>query len=258
MVEGVRSPRGRRHQILDVVRTNGEIDVAQLATLLTVSVETVRRDLAALETQGLVRRSYGKASAVESGAFETSLSARELINPQEKITLADAIVEHIGSAQTIFLDEGFQMLLVAERLPLDRPVTVVTSSLPTATLLAGRVNTQVIMLGGRVRGNTLGVVDSWTVELLDRLNVDLAIIGANGVSIDSGMTTPDPSVAAIKSAALRRATRAVFVGAHHKFGRRTFVTFAKLDDFEVVLTGRELGASVARRFSDAGAPIRLV
>ncbi|KJL26860.1 Glycerol-3-phosphate regulon repressor [Microbacterium azadirachtae] len=240
------------------MRSNGDIDVAQLATLLTVSVETVRRDLAALEGQGLVRRSYGKVSAVESGAFETSLAARELINPQEKIFIADAIVEHLGTAQTIFLDEGVQMLFVAERLPLEYPLTVVTSSLPIATLLAGRVNTQVIMLGGRVRGNTLGVVDAWTVELLGRLNIDLAIIGANGVSIESGMTTPDPSVAAIKSAAIRRATRAVFVGAHHKFGRRTFVTFAQLNEFEVVLTGRELGASAARRFSDAGAPIRLV
>jgi DeoR family transcriptional regulator, fructose operon transcriptional repressor len=245
-------------RILELVRAHGEIEVAALGALLPVSLETVRRDLAVLDEQGLVRRSYGRVAAVESGAFETPLAARGQIHPEEKLRLAEAVVAEIGTAQTVFLDEGFQTQLVAQRLPDDRPLTVVTPSLPIATLLAARLNTQVIVLGGRVRGNTLGVVDAWAVELLGRLNVDLAVIGANGVTVETGMTTPDPPVAAIKSTAVRRAARAVFVGAHHKFGRRTFVTFAQLDDFELVLTGRELGASVARQFSDAGAHMRLI
>jgi DeoR family transcriptional regulator, fructose operon transcriptional repressor len=206
----------------------------------------------------MVRRSYGRVFPIETGAFETSLAVRSRINPEEKMRIATAVISRIGEAQIIFIDEGFQMQLVAQRLPLDRHLTVVTPSLPVATLLAARPNMQVIILGGRVRGNTLGVVDIWAVELLRRLNLDLAIVGANGVSIEHGMTTPDPAVAAVKGEAVQRAARRIFIGAHHKFATRTFVTFAQLTDFEVIITGHELSAFQAHRFIAAGAVLERV
>lgn len=236
-----------------MVRDHGELEVADANALLHVSLETIRRDLRVLESQGLVRRSYGRVFPVESGAFETSLAIRHQINPEEKARIAAAVIPKIGDAQTLFIDEGFQTQLIAQRLPDDRRLTVVTASLPIATLLAARPNVQVIMLGGRVRGNTLGVVDIWAADALRRLNIDLAIMGANGVSVERGMTTPDPAVAAVKSAAVLSSTRRIFVGAHHKFASTTFVTFAELSDFELILTGHELGASVANRFISSGA-----
>ncbi len=226
-----------------------------MPSLLSVSPETVRRDLRALEEQGLVRRSYGRVFSVETGTFETPLAVREQNHPEEKLRIARALVDYIGRARTIFVDEGYQMQLVAQLLPTDVAITIVTAALPIAGLLATRPNTRVIMLGGRVRGNTMGVVDTWAVEMLERLNLDLAILGANGVSIDRGMTTPDPAVAAVKSAAVRNSGRRIFCCAHHKFGRVTFVSFAELADFELILTGRELGATAADRFAAAGAPI---
>jgi DeoR/GlpR family transcriptional regulator of sugar metabolism len=237
-----RASHERRFQLLQMVRDHGELEVTDANTLLSVSAETIRRDLRVLESQGLIRRSYGRVFPVESGAFETPLAARHQINPEEKIRIAAAVVPKIGEAQTLFLDEGFQTQLVAQRLPDDRRFTVVTSSLPIATLLAGRPNVQVITLGGRVRGNTLAVADVWAADMLRRLNVDLAIVGANGVSVERGMTTPDPAVAAVKSAAVQSSARRIFVGAHHKFGRTTFVTFAEFGEFEVIITGHELNA----------------
>lgn len=241
-----------------MVRERGQAEVAELCVLLGVSPETLRRDLRALAEQGLVRRSYGRAYPVESGAFESSLEARRLYQPEEKARIAAHVVSHIARAATLFIDEGYTMELVAQRLPTDRPFTVVTAALPIATLLAPRLNVEVILLGGRVRGNTLGVVDRWAVEMLERLNLDLAILGANGISVRNGVTTPDPAVADIKAAAVRRADRSILIGAHHKFGRRTFVSFAGLRDFEVIVTGRELGSAAAERFEAAGATLRRV
>jgi DeoR family transcriptional regulator, fructose operon transcriptional repressor len=250
---GSRGSRERRFQLLQLVRDNGELEVAALDALLGVSLETIRRDLRVLEAQGQIRRSYGRVFAVESGVFETPLAARSTINPEEKGRIASAVVGRIGEAQTIFIDEGFQTQLVAQRLPEDRRLTIVTASLPIATMLAPWPNMQVIILGGRVRGNTLGVVDLAAVDALRRLNLDLAIVGANGVSVERGMTTPDPAVAAVKEAAVRSATRRMFVGAHHKFGTTTFVSFAALSDFELIITGQELSATLANRFATAGA-----
>lgn len=250
---GTRSSRERRSQLLQLVRDNGELEVAAANAMLNVSLETLRRDLRLLEAQGLIRRSYGRVFAVENSVFETSLAIRHTINPEEKGRIAAAVVAKLGEAQTIFIDEGYQTQLIAQRLPEDRRLTIVTASLPIAMMLAPRPNMQVIMLGGRVRGNTLGVVDIAAVDSLRRINLDLSIVGANGVSVERGMTTPDPAVAEVKQAAVRSAARRIFVGAHHKFGTTTFVTFAALTDFDLIITGQELSSTLAHRFSAVGA-----
>lgn len=248
----------RRLELLRIARDGGRLDVTAAAAALNVSQETVRRDLRALEEQGLVRRSYGVAYPVESGAFETALMNRESINPEQKVRIAAAASAEIRGAQTIFLDEGFQTQLVAQRLPDDVGLTVITSSLPIANLLAPRQGIQVLVLGGRVRGNTLGVVDHWASDMLKTFNVDLAYVGANGLSIDGGVTTPDPSVALVKAAAIKVSRRRIFVGAHHKFETSTFARFAELHDFERMITGHELTPSVAAQFAAAGAHIARV
>ncbi len=250
-----RNSRERRLQLIQMVREHGELAPAQLGTVLGTSLETIRRDLRILESQGAIRRSYGRVVPVESGAFETSLAVRSRISPEEKARIATAVVSKIGEAQIIFIDEGFTEQLIAQRLPEGRRLTVVTSSLPVATTAAAHPNVQVIMLGGRVRGNTMGVVDGWASDMLRRMNLDLAIVGANGVSTDRGMTTPDPAVAAIKSAAIQSSARRIFAGAHHKFGTKTFVTFAEISDFEVLITGQELSAFQANHFIAVGATL---
>jgi DeoR/GlpR family transcriptional regulator of sugar metabolism len=252
---GHRDTRDRQSHLLQLIREKGEVSPTQLHEVLDVSLETVRRDLRALESQGLIRRTYGRVAPVESGAFETSLSMRRLINPEEKGRLAAAVVSRLDEAQIIYLDEGYTEQLIAQRLPDNVRMTVVTPALPVATMLAARPNMQVIILGGRVRGNTLGVVDTWAVDMLRELNFDLAIIGANGVSIEHGMTTPDQAVAAVKAAAIQSSARRIFVGAHHKFGNRTFVTFARFSDFELIITGQELSATWTNRLLAADAPL---
>ena len=249
------SAHARRFELLQLVRDQGRLEVASASAVLQVSNETLRRDLRLLESQGLVSRSYGTVHAVESGRFESSLEIRAGISPEEKMRIALAAVHRIGEAQTLFLDEGYTTQVLAQRLPERTPLTIVTGSLPIASLLATRVNTQVIVLGGRVRGNTLGVVDQWAAEMVSRLTIDLAFIGANGVSLERGLTTPDPAVALVKTAAVRASVRRIFVGAHHKFGQASFVRFAEAEDFEVMITGHELPAAQAKQLTSAGVPL---
>lgn len=249
-------PRGgaqvRRSTLLNLIRDRGRLEVAGAASTLGVSQETLRRDLRLLESEGLVSRTYGYVAPVESSAFETHLGERRAINPEQKSRIATAVIEHLEMSEILFIDEGFQTQLIARAMPEDRHFTVVTASVPIATILAPRANVDVIMLGGRVRGNTLGIVGESTVDQLRKLNIDLAIIGANGVSVDKGLTTPDPAVAAVKGAAVERARRRIFVGAHHKFGLSTFVRFADIADFEVLVTGVELPPRQARVFAGLG------
>jgi DeoR/GlpR family transcriptional regulator of sugar metabolism len=238
--------------LLNLIRSSGRLEVTSATSLLGVSQETVRRDLRQLEDQGLIARTYGYAHPVESGAFESSLDVRADRYPEEKRRIADAALQQIGESRILFIDEGYTPQLIAQGLPETERFTVVTASIPVATLLARQPNMQVIMLGGRLRSNTLGVVDHWAAEQLGRLVLDVAFIGSNGVSVDRGMTTPDPAVALVKSAAMKAAQRRVWYGAHHKFSQSTFVRFADVGEFELLITGRELPHSLARPYLDAG------
>ncbi|MER8010246.1 DeoR/GlpR family DNA-binding transcription regulator [Streptomyces sp. NPDC094149] len=242
----------RRRGILETARRDGSVDVGQLAVELQVSKETVRRDLNVLERHGLVRRTHGGAHPVESAGFETTLAFRTTMHVPEKSRIAAAAVALLGDAETVYIDEGYTPQLIAAALPRDRPLTVVTASLSTAGALASAENINVLLLGGRVRGGTLATVDHWATRMLSAFAIDLAYVGANGISREYGLTTPDPAVGALKAEVMRVAKRRVFSGVHTKFGAVSLCRFAQVTDFEAIVTDAGLHGSEARRYALLG------
>ncbi|MER7488496.1 DeoR/GlpR family DNA-binding transcription regulator [Streptomyces sp. NPDC126497] len=249
---GHRTAEERRREIIRVARTTGAVDVSALAAELGVAKETVRRDLRALEDHGLVRRTHGGAYPVESAGFETTLAFRSTSHVPEKRRVAAAAAGLLGDAETVFVDEGFTPQLIAEALPAGRPLTVVTASLPVAGALAETGAASVLLLGGRVRSGTLATVDHWTTKMLSGFVIDLAFIGANGISREHGLTTPDPAVGEVKAQAVRAARRVVFAGVHTKFGAVGFCRFAEIGALEAIVTSTLLPAAEAHRYSLLG------
>jgi DeoR family transcriptional regulator, fructose operon transcriptional repressor len=242
----------RRHRILALARQDGSIDVSTAAVSFGVAPETVRRDLSELERRGLIRRTHGGAYPVESAGFETSLAHREVQHVPEKRRIAAAAIRLLGDAETVFIDEGYTPQLLATMLPAGRRLTVVTASLSTAAALAESDDLTVLLLGGRVRGRTLATVGAWVTDMLGTFVIDLAYLGANGISREFGLTTPDPAVAAVKTQAVRSSRRRVLVGVHTKFGANSFCRFAEIGDFETVVTDTGLSSAEAHRYSLLG------
>ncbi|MFH8486472.1 DeoR/GlpR family DNA-binding transcription regulator [Streptomyces longisporoflavus] len=245
----------RQREIVKAARTSGSVDVTALATELGVAKETVRRDLRALEDHGLIRRTHGGAYPVESAGFETTLAFRTTMHVPEKRRIATAAADLLGDAETVFVDEGFTPQLIAEALPeaaKGRPLTIVTASLATAGALAEADNMSVLLLGGRVRPGTLATVDHWTTRMLAGFVIDLAYIGANGISREHGLTTPDPAVSEVKAQAIRASRRTVFAGVHTKFGATSFCRFGHVGELEAIVTSTQLPASEAHRYSLQG------
>lgn len=242
-----------RHQrIVGLARLHGRVNVVELAGELAVSAETVRRDLRRLEEHGVVRRTHGGAYPIENAGFESDLSSRTGLRVAEKQRIARATIGLLSEASSIFIDEGFTPQLVAEHLPAGRGITVLTSSVPLAAAVAGRADLTVIMLGGRLRPATLASVGSVTTSTLGRFVVDLAILGANGISTSAGLTTPDPAVADVKAQAIRCSRRRVLVGVHTKFGITSFCRFGELRDIETIVTDEGLPLSDARKYAQRG------
>ncbi|QYJ05647.1 DeoR/GlpR family DNA-binding transcription regulator [Nocardioides panacisoli] len=241
----------RQSQILEFARTRGRVEVIPLAGEFDVATETIRRDLRALADRRLVKRVHGGAIPLESVGFESGVEYRSRVDLAQKRRIASAAADLLHGAETVYLDEGYSPRLVAEKLA-DRELTVVTSSLLAAEALAGSDSVTVLLLGGRMRGRTLATVDHWALRMLDELVIDLAYLGTNAITPDDGLTTPDPAVAAVKHAALKRSRRRVLLAAHSKFGISNFTRFADVADFEAIVTGTELPLEDARRYEALG------
>src|SRR3954451_15351797 len=190
----------RQSAIVAQARADGRVDVTALAEEFGVTTETVRRDLTVLERAGLLRRVHGGAIPVERLGFEPALATRDSVLTAEKERIAKAALAEIPEDGAILLDAGSTTRRLAEAIPTDRELTVVTTSPPLAALLAQRASLSVIMIGGRVRGRTLATVDDWALQPLKHLHVDVAFMATNGLSAEHGLTTPDPAEASMKRA----------------------------------------------------------
>lgn len=245
--------REERHAaIIERARNTGRVDVAELAADFDVTPETVRRDLTSLERHGLLRRVHGGAIPVERLGFEPGVSAREEQMASEKARIAGAALAELPAEGAILLDAGTTTARLAEVLPTDRELTVVTNGLPIAMALTARPNVTVLTIGGRVRGRTLAMVDSWALRVLADTFVDVAFIGTNGVSVERGLTTPDVAEAAIKRAMLGAARRVVVLADRTKVGNDCFARFGELESVDTLISDDGLDVTVAADLQAAG------
>jgi len=247
----------RQQQILDSARTAGRVEVNVLAEALDVTPETIRRDLTILERHGVLRRVHGGAIPVERLGFEPGVETRSDRFVAEKERIAKAALPHLPDGGTVLLDAGTTTLRLAERLPRDRELTIVTNSLAIAALVAQHPNLSLYLLGGRVRGRTLAAVGSWLTNALQDVFVDVAFIGTNGLSVKRGLTTPDQSEAAAKRAMISAARRSVVLTDHTKIGVDQFSRFADLSDIAALITDSGLDPETAAEIEALGPEVVL-
>ncbi|TDQ54962.1 DeoR/GlpR family DNA-binding transcription regulator [Actinorugispora endophytica] len=248
----------RQRLILERARREGRVDVAQLASEFEVTYETVRRDLTALERHGVLRRVHGGAIPVERLGFEPALTVRDTVMIQEKERIAKAALAELPDEGAVLLDAGSTTGRLAEQLPSDRDLTVVTNSLSIAFALTPRTNINLMLLGGRLRTRTQATVDGWALQALEEIYVDVAFLGANGVSVERGLTTPDTAEAMVKRAMVRSARRAVLLADHTKVGNDHFARFAAVEDLDCLITDTGLANGLADDISALGPRVVLV
>lgn len=242
----------RQQFILDRARHAGHVDVAELAATLTVTAETVRRDLTVLERSGHLRRVHGGAIPLERLGLEAGMAARHDVWPAEKERIAVAALDEVPAGGAILIDAGTTTSRLAESLPGDREITVATNSLPIALILAAKPAVTVLVIGGRVRGRTLATVGEWALRPLTDTFVDVAFIGTSGISADRGLTTPDVGEASVKRAMIGASRRTVVLADHSKVGVDHFCRFGVLADVDTIITDLGLNTVMADELADHG------
>jgi DeoR/GlpR family transcriptional regulator of sugar metabolism len=177
----------RRHHILERVAEQQTIHIGEFAREFGVSEMTIRRDILRLERDGFLRRTYGGATAHITRSLELAFNARALQNASVKRLIGMTAAQLVDSATALFLGLGTTTEQFALFLPRRDDLTVVTESLPIASLLGTRPS-RVIMVGGTVRRDELGCVGPLAAETVRRYRADVAVLGAAGISAAAGIT----------------------------------------------------------------------
>jgi DeoR/GlpR family transcriptional regulator of sugar metabolism len=210
----------RRHTILARVAEEQTIHVAELARDLGCSEMTIRRDIRRLERDGFLRQTYGGATAHLTRSFDISFNARAMLAAREKRLIGMRAAELVETARVLFLGIGSTAEQFARYLPARSGLTVITPSLPIASLLGTRPF-RVVTLGGAVLRDELTCVGPIAVGTLAHYRFDAAVIGAAGLSARWGITELTEEEAAVQRAALERTERVIVIADGSKVGTTT-------------------------------------
>jgi DeoR/GlpR family transcriptional regulator of sugar metabolism len=221
----------RRRKVLELVRQQGFISLADLAREAQTSESTIRRDLDRLHQQGLLRRTRGGAVLLEEDAALPPLEERSTRQQEEKRLIARRAAERIHDGDAILLDGGTTTLEVA-RLLVGRSLQIVTNSLPIANLFANSRETDLVMLGGYVYPKTGVALGPLTVRMMDEINVHQAIMSVGGITA-KGLFNSNLLLVETERQMMRCADEVVVVADHTKIGRQAL---AFLCDFTAIDT----------------------
>jgi DeoR family transcriptional regulator of aga operon len=208
----------RQGKIIELLRAHGTLSISDVATRLSCSTATIRRDIQGLEEQGEVRRLHG-AVALDGMVVERPFQDKFTTHPEEKKDIAACLAEWMPDGAIVGLNGGTTTTAVALRLAeLQRNITVVTNAVNIAHTLSDR-GIPVVVVGGALRPQNYETTGPAALASLAQLHLDWAVLGANGIDRKFGITTTTEDEAAVGQAFAKQADHVLVAGDRSKLGR---------------------------------------
>ena len=232
--------RERHSIIMETLRRNRIIKISDIVKQFDVSNETARRDLETLQDQQLVKRIYGGAVLSEpKTGFDQFASPRYSQSHAEKAAIGRAAAAMISEGDTIILDIGTTTLEIARNIKNMSTLTVLTNSLALLNELAG-TSLDLFVLGGRLNTDELSMYGDLTESALKNFFVDMAFIGAGGVTFDGGVFDYNSGEALTRRVVIQRASKVILVSDSNKFGSTAFAVVCPLEEIDTIVTDSNL------------------
>ena len=208
----------RRQRIRDLFRRQAIASLAEVMQVTGASQATARRDLALLEGDGVVSRTRGGARAIRrQSTLEEEFEIRQSRDRREKRLIGQRAAELLTDGMTVFLNDGTTAYALAQCI-VGRRLTVVTSALNIAELLAGSAAIEVFVIGGRLRDTSFGTTGPMAADAIGALHADVAVIGADGITLDGGVRAFSIDDAAVVRAMSTNASKTVVLASPVKIG----------------------------------------
>lgn len=207
----------RHNRILDLLRSDENCSVKTLAQQLYVSEATIRRDLHALDQQGLVKRVYGGAVLIEGHSNDLPRNVRELQQQKAKQVVSRKAAQLVRDGMSIYLDASTTTQAMCEHLQPFKGITVITNGLRTAEIL-GTQNIRTFCTGGMLLYNSLAYVGSYAEGMLREFHPDICFFSTSGINDEGVMTDRCAEEAAIIKVMMEQSARQYYLCDSSKFG----------------------------------------
>ncbi|WP_328702118.1 DeoR/GlpR family DNA-binding transcription regulator [Alicyclobacillus fructus] len=242
-------PKERQRVLLELLAQHGFASYRQLAERLGVSEITVRRDMKALEAQGLVETAFG-GGQVARAARELPYTDKRILQIPEKMAIAKAALQQIESGMTIAIAAGTTTWVLAQHIAGFQNLTFLTNSVNVATELSKNGYRDIFLTGGQFRTPSDALVGPVAEQMIRQFRADILFLGASGIHVDHGLSTPNVLEAAVNRAMMERAARIVVLADHTKWGVESLIRFAKLGEIDALITDRQPGEAEAAALAE--------
>lgn len=245
----------RRSKILDFLQKERRVKVDRLSEEFGVSEVTVRRDLKELEEEGHLRRTHGGAVLVNHRKFEPSVTEKAEHFGDEKKLIGQLAAELIQDGETILIDAGTTTIQIIQYLKEKQDLTIVTNGFNVVNeVLKYNYPFELVVIGGNVKKRTQAIVGPLAEVVLEKIRVDKVFLGANGVTLEDGVTTPDLLEANIKKKMLEVGQQRILLADHSKFNRVLFSKIVDLEEIDLLITDK-MDPTEKERYEQVGVEI---
>ena len=244
----------RQKKISDFIESRQIVTIKELQNLYPdVSLMTIHRDLDALVQSGVIVKIRGGARAVRhtgDPGFEVRLQE----NNAGKVSMAQKALSLIQPGSAIFLDASTTNLMLARALP-DVDLNIFTTGPNIALELCKLQNPNITLCCGNLNRKTMALAGQNTLEMLEKINIDLAFIGVSGCSAEAGFTCGTEGDMAVKAMVLGKARRKVIMCDKGKFSRLMPYTFGRMQDVDYLISDDAVPEAIVREAQTHGVVI---
>jgi DeoR family transcriptional regulator, fructose operon transcriptional repressor len=251
-----RAQTERRDTIRRLLAQEGSLRVEDLAAWLDVTTMTVRRDLGALEEEGVLVRTHGGCTVQAPMVRELSFSEKDALRARQKAAIARAAVERIAPESSVYIDTGTTTLHFARALPSHLRLRIFTNNLRVAMDLFGREGIEVVVYGGRLRQSSPDLAGEIALGRVQEYRLDVAVLGADAVDTGRGeVYGADMLTTSLDRAVLRQSSRALILADSSKLGKHSLSLVTKLHAGIALITDDEADPQDVRALQQTDADI---
>lgn len=255
------SAHERREQIARLVEEGRRVTVSDLTARYGVTDASIRRDLIMLEADGRLRRVHGGAVSGRGNGAGGAYAAKLRLHRDEKARIGLAAARLVSPGEIVLFDSGTTVAAVAARMPVPlrapSAITVVTYSLPVVDEIGGWEAPHLVVVGGLYLPEYRSFAGPGAIEALRALTADTIFLGCDGLTVESGLTTPHVLVAEVGAMATSRGRRVVAVADSTKLGRQGFTTIVPLSEVDILITDAGADRDRVAEIREAGVEVIL-
>jgi len=236
---------------LEEVRQRQSATVEQLAEILEVTLQTVRRDIQKLAEMGLLVRFHGGVRMPSATVENIAHPRRQTMHAEGKTRIAKAIAQAIPNGCSLILNIGTTTEAVAKALMRHQGLRVITNNLNVAAILSSNADCEVIVAGGVVRTRDRGIVGEAAVDFIRQFKVDIAVIGISAMEPDGSLRDFDLREVKVAQTIIQQSREVWLAADHSKFDRQAMVELAKLNQIDRLFTDAPPPAHFASLLQEA-------